>query len=120
MRVDDRVDMPRVQTVALVVAHEVSARDLLDAPRGRHPQVALAVFAKAPYRLVAQSLRFAVDAELRRGRCMRIKTGGPVRRPDPHLAVGGLIEPAYPGVRQAVHFRVATRKDRTTGYGFRD
>src|SRR5262245_58653066 len=112
--------MLRDRTVAPCVADEVDARDLLHVTRGRHHQVAIAVFAKAPYPLVAQSLRFAVDAELRRGCGMRIKTGGAVRRTDPYLAVGGLIERGYPGVRQAILFRVATRKDRTTGSGFRD
>ena len=51
---------------------------------------------------------------------MRAKTGGAVCRTDPHLVVRGLIERGYPPVRQALLFRVATRKDRTTGCGFWD
>src|SRR5262245_14890918 len=51
---------------------------------------------------------------------MRVKTGGATRSPDPYFAVRSLIERGYPGVRQAVLYCVATRKDRTTRSGFRD
>src|SRR5215510_5842975 len=51
---------------------------------------------------------------------MRIKTSDAVRCTDPHLAVRGLIERGYPGVRQAILLRVAAREDRTTGGRFRD
>src|SRR4030095_2499269 len=86
----------------------------------RHHQVALALYAQARCRLVTQSLRFAVDAELRRDRGVRIKTGGAVRSPDPHIAVRGLIERGNPSVRQSILFRVATRKDRMTWDRCRD
>src|SRR5262245_34118320 len=51
---------------------------------------------------------------------MRIKTGGAARSPNPHFAVSSLIERGYPGVRQAILYCVATRKDRATGSGDRD